>query len=151
MQRDLNSLLEGYKTKMYILSHCATVPVLEMRRMFDFMYLSLLQTHRCKSCNGYKKNPKIVSADNDMDPGDVPPQLEGRTQVEQMFIAKVAPIMHVYRLKGGQYTHGGHVVNIPQDVTGFTTGLPHLAADIAVLVVRRQGAEAESHKDFVNT
>ena len=27
-QRDLNSLLEGYKTKTYILSHCATVPVL---------------------------------------------------------------------------------------------------------------------------
>ena len=27
-QRDLNSLLEGYKTNMHILSHCATVPIL---------------------------------------------------------------------------------------------------------------------------
>ena len=27
-QRDLNSLLKGYKSKTYILSHCATVPVL---------------------------------------------------------------------------------------------------------------------------
>ena len=42
-----------------------------------------------------------------------------------------------------------HVVNIPQHVTGFTTSLPRLAADIPVLVVRQQGAEAESHKDFV--
>ena len=58
--------------------------------------------------------------------------------------------MRVYRLKGGQYAHGGHVVNIPQDVTGFTTSLLRLAADIPVLVVRQQGAEAESHKDFVS-
>ena len=70
-------------------------------------------------------------------------------QVEQMLIAKVAPIIHVYRLKGGQYAHGGHVVNIPQDDTGFTTSLSRLAADIPVLAVRRQGAEAESQKDFV--
>ena len=42
-----------------------------------------------------------------------------------------------------------HVVNIPQHVTGFTTSLPRLAADIPVLVVRQQGAEAESHKEFV--
>ena len=26
-QGDLNSLLEGYKTKTYILSHCATLPI----------------------------------------------------------------------------------------------------------------------------
>ncbi|CAN0328963.1 unnamed protein product, partial [Ascophyllum nodosum] len=104
---------------------------------------------RCKRCNGEKKNPEAFSADNDMDPGDMPPQMEGMTQIEQMLIAKVAPIMRVYRLKGGQYAHGGHHVNIPQDVTGFTTSLPRLAADISVLVVRRQGAEAKSHKDFL--
>ena len=101
-----------------------------MRRTFDFRYLALPQTHRRKRCNGDKKNPKAFSADNDMDPGDVPPQLEGMTQVGQMLIAKVAPIMRVYRLKGGQYAHDGYVVNIPQDVTGFTTSLPRLPADI---------------------
>ena len=54
-QRDLNSLLESYKNKTYILSHSATVPVLHnaprcryytMRRIFDFMYLALSQTPR---------------------------------------------------------------------------------------------------------
>ena len=70
------------------------------------------------------------------------------THVEQMLIAKVASIMLVYRLKGGQYAHGGHDVNTPQDITGFATSLPRLAAEIPVLVVRRPGAEAESHKDF---
>ncbi|CAN0356062.1 unnamed protein product, partial [Ascophyllum nodosum] len=70
------------------------------------MCLALPQTHSgCKRCNGDKKNPKAFSADNDVDPGDVPQQLEGMTQVEQMLIAKVAPIMRVYRLKGGQYAH----------------------------------------------
>ncbi|CAN0117281.1 unnamed protein product, partial [Ascophyllum nodosum] len=58
-----------------------------------------------------------------------------------MLIAKVAPIMRVFRLKGGQNAHGGHVVNIPQDVTRFAASLPRLAADIPVLVERRQGAE----------
>ena len=118
-----------------------------MRRTFDFLYLALLQTHnRCKRCNGDKKKPKAFSADNGMDLGDVPLQPEGMTQVEQMLIAKVAPIMRVYRLKGGQYAHGGYVVNTPQDVTGFTTSLPRLAAEILVLVVCRRGAEAESQK-----
>ena len=93
-------------------------------RTFDFLYIALPQTHRCKRCNGEKKNPKAFSADNDTYPVDVPSQLEGMTQVGQMLIVKVAPIMRVYRLKGGQYAHGGHVVNIPQDVTGFTTSLP---------------------------
>ena len=97
-----------------------------MRCTFYFLYLGIPQTHRCKRCNGDKKNPKAFSADSDMEPGDVPPQIEGMTQVEQMVIAKVAPIMPVYRLKGGQYVHGNHVVNIPQDVTGFTTSLPRL-------------------------
>ncbi|CAN0456677.1 unnamed protein product, partial [Ascophyllum nodosum] len=59
----------------------------------------------CKRCNSDKKNPKVFSADSDMNPGYVPPQLEGMTQVEQMLIAKVAPIMRVYRLKGGQYAY----------------------------------------------
>ena len=108
-----------------------------MRRTFDFLYLALPQTHRCKRCNADQKNPKAFSADYDMDHGDVPPHLEGMTQVEQMLIAKVAPIMRVYYLKGGQYAHGGQFANIPQDVTGFTTSLPRLAADIPVLVVSR--------------
>ena len=120
-----------------------------MRRTFDFLYLTFPQTHGYKRCSSDKKNPKAFSAGNDMDPGDLPPQMERMTQVEQMLIAKVAPIMRVYRLKGGQYAHGGYVVNIPQDVTGFTTSLPRLAADIPVLVVRRQWAKAKSHKHFV--
>ena len=41
-ERDLNSLLEGYETKTYILSHCTTVPVLHIAaRTFDFLYLAL--------------------------------------------------------------------------------------------------------------
>ena len=118
-----------------------------MQHTFDFLCLALPRTHRCKR-NGDKKNTKAFSADNDMDPG-VPPQIEGMAQGEQMLLAKVAPIMLVYRLKEGQYAHSGHDVNIPQDVTGFATSLPRLAADIPVLAVRRQGAEVESHKDFV--
>ena len=38
----------------------------------------------------------------EMDPGIVPPQLEGLTQIEEMLIARLCPIMSVYR------KHGGH-------------------------------------------
>ena len=34
-----------------------------------------------------KKSPKKFSADNNMDPGDVPDELEGLTEIEEMLIA----------------------------------------------------------------
>ena len=40
--------------------------------------------------------------------------LQGLTQVEEMLISAVMPIMSVYRLPQG---YSGHVVNLPQDVT----------------------------------
>ena len=49
-----------------------------------------------------KKSPKKFSAENDMDPGTVPEQLRGLTQVEEMLISRVCPIMRVYRKHGGQ-------------------------------------------------
>ena len=42
-----------------------------MRRTSGFLYLALSQTHRCKRCNGDKKNSKAISADNGMGPEDV--------------------------------------------------------------------------------
>ena len=39
----------------------------------------------------------MYSAENDKDPGIVPPQLEGITQIEEMLIARVCPIISVYR------------------------------------------------------
>ena len=82
-----------------------------------------------------------------MDPGPVPPQLQGLTQVEEMLISAVMPMMCLYRLPLGQYGYSGHVVNLPQDVSTFVTSLPRLPRDIDVILVRKDGA-SQTHKDF---
>jgi hypothetical protein len=51
-----------------------------------------------------------------MDPGIVPPELKGLTQIEEMLISPVMPMMAVYRLPHGQYDYSGHVVNLPQNL-----------------------------------
>ena len=82
-----------------------------------------------------------------MDPGPVPPQLQGLTQVEEMLISAVMPMMSLYRLPLGQYGYSGHVVNLPQDVSSFVTSLPRHPSDIDVILVCKEGA-LETHKDF---
>ena len=50
----------------------------------------------CSRCSRDKQEPKLYSAANNMDPGSVPPALQGLTQVEEMLISPVMPIMSVY-------------------------------------------------------
>ena len=71
----------------------------------------------------------------------------GLTQVEEMLISAVMPIMSVYRLPLGQYGYSGHVVNLPQDVASFSHSLPRLPSQLDVIVVRKEGAN-QSHRDF---
>ena len=73
--------------------------------------------------------------------------LQGLTQVEQMLIAAVVPIMSIYRLPHGQYGYTGHVINLPQDVMSFAHRLPRLPSDLDVVVIRKEGAD-QSHRDF---
>ena len=82
-----------------------------------------------------------------MDPGPVPPELLGLTQVEEMLISSVMPIMSLYHLPHGQFGYSGHIINLPQDVATFVKMLPRSPSQLDVLLVRRQGA-AGSHKDF---
>ncbi len=105
------------------------------------------ETYTCYRCKRDKKSPKKFSAENDMDPGIVPEQLKGLTQVEEMLISRVCPIMRVYRKHGGQRGYKGHVLNLPQDVQSFLNRLPSQVADVPVMVVRRHGAD-DTHKDF---
>ena len=72
---------------------------------------------------------------------------QGLTQVEEMLISAVMPIMSLYRLPQGQCGYTGHVVNLPQDVASFAQSLPRLPSDLDVIVVRREGAN-QTHRDF---
>ena len=64
--------------------------------------------------------------------------LQGLTQVEEMLISAVLPIMTLYRLPQGQYGYSGHVINLPQDVASFVNSLPRHPADIDVIVIRKE-------------
>ena len=56
--------------------------------------------------------------------------LQGLSQVEEMLISSVIPIMSIYRLPHGQYGYKGHVINLPQDITTFATSLPRLPKEL---------------------
>ena len=130
-----------------------------------------LQLHlgsaECLRCSRDKHIPKLYSSANNMDPGPIPSELQvgnnitvmssyvtdmcsflqGLTQVEEMLISGVLPIMSLYRLPHGQYAYSGHVINLPQDVASFVNSLPRLPTELDIIVVRKQGA-ADSHHDF---
>lgn len=102
----------------------------------------------CRRCNAEKNRPKKFSEENNMDPGDVPEELRDLTEIEEMLIAQVFPVMSVYRLRGGQLGYRGHVINFPQDVQEFTTRLPRYPSSLDVLIVRRQSENSTSFRDF---
>ena len=72
--------------------------------------------------------------------------IQGLTQVEEMLVSSVMPIMSVYRLPLGQYGYMGHIINLPQDVVSFARSLPRVPTELDVLVVRKDNEH--SHRDF---
>ena len=60
-----------------------------------------------------KKSPKKFSADNNMEPGDVPDELKRLTEIEEMLIAQVFTVMSIYKLREGQNRYKRNVINFP--------------------------------------
>ena len=89
--------------------------------------LSLTQQSSQSECSWYsrdKGNPKLHSVDNNMDPSHIPPELQGLTQIEEMLISTVMPMMSMYHPPFGQYGYSGHVINLLQHISRFTSRLP---------------------------
>ena len=101
----------------------------------------------CTRCQRDKHNPKLFSAENDMDPGSVPPCLQNLTQIEELLIARACPFMTVYHKHGGQLGYSGHVLNLPQNIQQFINKLPVKISDLPILTVTRHGA-ANTHHSF---
>ena len=101
----------------------------------------------CSRCSRDKHQPKLYSHENCMNPGPVPAELQDLTQVEELLISAVMPMMILYKLPHGQLGYSGHIVNLPQDVSSFASSLPWLPFELDVVLVRREGAGG-SHKDI---
>ena len=103
-----------------------------------------------RRCHTEKSSEKKFSAENYMDPGEVPDELQGLTEIEEMLIAQVFTVMSVYRLCGRQHGYHGNVINFLQDVHEFTKRLPRIPSSIDILIVCRHSADEPTvFRDFV--
>ena len=75
-----------------------------------------------------------------MIPSCVPNELQNLTQIEEMLIAHVLPIMRVYIKPGGQQGYSGHCINLPQNVTDLAS-LPRYPKHLAVIIVKIKGRD----------
>ncbi|KAK3907761.1 ATP-dependent DNA helicase [Frankliniella fusca] len=126
----------------------------------DFLFekklesLKVIQCHKCDTFiwnthdKCYCHTHRSVLFSELIDIGEIPPELSGLSYVEELLISKVHPMISIYRLKGGQYSYRGNVINFRQDVSSFCTQIPH-----AISVVRDLVSVCCStptfHKDFI--
>ncbi|XP_065826022.1 uncharacterized protein [Oscarella lobularis] len=97
-------------------------------------------TQMCKQCTTDQGNGWVglLTSDNNMNPGRVPPPLKDLSVVEEMLIAQIAPMMHIFRLPAGrQFGYRGHVLNLPQNVQSVLTRLPRTKSNLGMVVVRQ--------------
>jgi hypothetical protein len=103
--------------------------------MFD-MGLKCGVCHRCYIRDkGNTTTPFLMSADNDMDPGDIPAYLPELTQIEEI-IARCHVQMSVRKYRGQQYKYTGHCVSFMQNTVKTVSVLPSLPADLDIVIIR---------------
>lgn len=95
-----------------------------------------------KTCLHSQNLCPLYSKDNDMDPMPVPPELQGLTYVEEQLIAKVHPLISVFKLKGNhQYGYTGNIINFPQNVKEFAKQLPHNIENLTSIITVRTSSD----------
>ena len=56
-------------------------------------------------------------------------------------------MISIYRLPHGQYGYKGHVINLPQDVTGFGNTLPRHPSELDISLVKHPEI-SQPHQHF---
>ncbi|CAG8500346.1 10199_t:CDS:2 [Racocetra fulgida] len=125
-------LLQQFYNKVAKLKH-KSCPICNER--FSSITLAVKE---CRRCYNEKTLLKKFSFDNDMDPKKVPEEFKELTEIEEMLIAQVFPVIVVYRLCKGQHRYRGNVINFSQDVEKFTTRLPWHPSSLNVLIICQQ-------------
>ncbi|XP_034245752.1 uncharacterized protein LOC117647887 [Thrips palmi] len=83
-----------------------------------------------------------------MDPMIVPECLKSLSYVEKQLIARVHPVVSLYKIKDCQYKYSGNVINFPQKVQCIADALPHNINDLSSIITIRLD-NSEGHKDFL--
>ena len=84
-----------------------------------------------------------------MDLGKKPCELARLTQIEEMLISQVNPIIQVTHACGGQYKYFGHTIRFPQDISTIDTSLPRLLPYLDILVVHKFNATNKLYEFIV--
>ena len=95
----------------------------------------------CSRCVRDKNAVKKFSVQNNMIPSQVPIELQGLTQLEEMLIARVFPVISVYTKPGGQKAYKGHCINFSQDIQELADSLPRYPKELPVIVVSVLGKD----------
>ena len=74
-----------------------------------------------------------------MDLGAQPNVFSILTQIEEMLIARVSPILQARHARGGQYKYSGHTICFPQQNVNIESFLPCHLSNIDILVVKMHG------------
>ena len=109
-----------------------------------------LKSEEFDKCSKCKTNPNKFTAVNNMDPGAVPLEFQDLTVIKQLLIARVQPVMRVYRVRSrgnpGQYAYKGNIINIGQNITDVARSLPRVPSSLSIVIVRRE--VLDKHRDF---
>src|SRR2546425_3460708 len=76
-------LLQKFRNEMNKLNY-ALCPMCNER----FPSVNIINNESCRRCDSDKNETKKFSAENNMDPGDVPEELKALTEIEEMLIAQ---------------------------------------------------------------
>ena len=111
--------------------------------------LPVNQSGVCSRCqNDRQGTVKLFGKDNLMDPGAVPSELQGLTQIEEILIAQYVPFMSVTTRPYGQLAYSGHTINFPQDIGEICSILPRLSSQIGVIILKKRNAPQNQPSSF---
>lgn len=102
--------------------------------------------YRCIS----EKNGNRFSKWNHMDPGEQPQCLKVLTQIEEMLIARISPILQVTYARGGQLKYSGHTICFPQDITTIASFLPRRIDDLDIIIVNKENIGHQKYNFYVS-
>jgi hypothetical protein len=101
--------------------------------------------NECATCKSDKL--KKFTIENEMIPllDHLDPQiqkdLEDLTQIEEMLISPVAPMMSIYRLSGGQLVNNGYSATFSQDLKPILKDLPRLPNEVEIIVIQKKNKQ----------
>ena len=72
-----------------------------------------------------------------MDPGTQPIVLSTLTQVEEILIAHIIPVLEVRQDRGGQCKYSGHTISFPQQIVQISNFLRRKLSKIDILIVKK--------------